>query len=135
MASNDSGTDLATVPLIALNMAVRKKLGLYLNPRNPVAADWMAVAEAMGFTYLEIKNYETCKSPTVMVLENWQARCTDATVGQLLSILEKVERTDVVEDLRSLIGARKSESFFSHLYVLRTNKLIHIRSAYNMLYE
>lgn len=134
MASNDSGTDLATVPLIALNMSVRKKLGLYLNPRNAVAADWMAVAEVMGFAYLEIKNYETCKSPTAMVLEDWQARCTDATVGQLLSILEKVERTDIVEDLRPLIGARKSESFFSQLYVLRTNKVIHIRSAYDMLY-
>lgn len=135
MASRDSGTDLATVPLIALNMSFRKKLGLYLNPRNAVAADWMVVAEAMGFTYLEIKNYETCKSPTLMVLENWQARCTDATVGNLLSILEKVERTDIVEDLRPLIGARKSESFFSYLNVLRTNKLIRIRSAYNVLPE
>ncbi|XP_026218963.1 myeloid differentiation primary response protein MyD88 [Anabas testudineus] len=95
--------DLETIPLVALNMTVRKKLGLYLNPRNTVAADWMAVAEAMDFTYLEIKNYEHLENPTSRLLENWQARSTDATVGQLLSILTKLERDDIVQDLRPLI--------------------------------
>ncbi|XP_044032547.1 myeloid differentiation primary response protein MyD88 isoform X2 [Siniperca chuatsi] len=104
MACADSEVDLGTIPLIALNVSVRKKLGLYLNPRNAVAADWMAVAEAMGFTYLEIKNYEASKSPTKTFLEDWQARSTDATVGKLLSILAEVERKDIVEDLRPLIG-------------------------------
>nr|XP_040022922.1 myeloid differentiation primary response protein MyD88-like [Gasterosteus aculeatus aculeatus] len=103
MACVDSEVDLWVVPLVALNMSVRKKLGLYLNPRNAVAADWMAVAEEMGFNYLEIKNYEGTKSPTESVLEDWQARCTDATVGKLLSILEEVERRDIVEDLRPLM--------------------------------
>uniref|UniRef100_A0A3B4UZD9 MYD88 innate immune signal transduction adaptor n=1 Tax=Seriola dumerili TaxID=41447 RepID=A0A3B4UZD9_SERDU len=82
--------DLEQIPLIALNVTVRKKLGLYLNPRNAVAADWMIVAEAMDFSYLEIKNYEA-------------ARATHATVGKLLSILTKVERNDIVEDLHPLI--------------------------------
>lgn len=100
--------DLETIPLVALNMTVRKKLGLYLNPRNTVAADWMAVAEAMDFTYLEIKNYEHLENPTSRLLENWQARSTDATVGQLLSILTKLERDDIVQDLRPLIGALKA---------------------------
>ncbi|KAM9337537.1 myeloid differentiation primary response protein MyD88 [Symphorus nematophorus] len=100
---SNSDVDLGTIPLIALNMTVRKKLGLHLNPRNTVAADWTAVAEVMGFTYLEIKNYEAFKKPTESVLEDWQARCTDATVGKLLSILEEVERVDILEDLRPLI--------------------------------
>ncbi|XP_068604089.1 myeloid differentiation primary response protein MyD88 [Brachionichthys hirsutus] len=91
--------DLENIPLVALNVTLRKKLGLYLNPKNTVAADWMAVAEAMGFSYLEIKNHESTKSPTVSVLEDWQARSTDATVGKLLSILRGVERNDIVEDL------------------------------------
>ncbi|KAK9527705.1 hypothetical protein VZT92_014244 [Zoarces viviparus] len=103
MACVDSDFDLWAIPPVALNMSVRKKLGLYLNPRNAVAADWMAVAEAMGFNYLEIKNYEASKSPTESVLEDWQARSTDATVGKLLSILEEVERRDIVEDLRPLM--------------------------------
>lgn len=98
--------ELCEIPLIALNMSVRKKLGLYLNPRNTVAADWMTVAEVMGFTYLEIKNYEACVSSTGRLLEDWQARCSEATVGKLLSILAEVDRGDIVEDLRPLIGTR-----------------------------
>lgn len=103
MAGTDSEVDLWTIPLIALNVTVRKKLGLYLNPKNTVAADWMAVAEAMDFTYLEIKNYEAFENPTKRVLENWQAQSSDASVGKLLSILTEVERNDILEDLRPLI--------------------------------
>lgn len=103
MAGLDTDVDLESIPLVALNVTVRKKLGLYLNPKQTVAADWMAVAEAMGFTYLEIKNYEAFKNPTKSVLEDWQARTTDASVGKLLSILKEVERNDIVEDLRPLI--------------------------------
>lgn len=102
--------DVWSVPLIALNIGFRKKLGLYLNPKNAVAADWMGLAEAMGFTYLEIKNFETVRNPTMVVLENWQARCADATVGRLLSILMKEERNDIVEDLRPLIGTLRELS-------------------------
>ncbi|XP_020568386.2 myeloid differentiation primary response protein MyD88 isoform X1 [Oryzias latipes] len=103
MAGCSSDVDLWTVPLVALNVTVRRKLGLYLNPKNTVAADWMTVAEEMGFTYLEIKNYEASKNPTKTVLEDWQARSKDASVGKLLSILTEVERKDVVEDLRPQI--------------------------------
>ncbi|XP_029004451.1 myeloid differentiation primary response protein MyD88 [Betta splendens] len=103
MACADSSVDLWAIPLVALNMTVRKKLGLYLNPKTTVAADWMAVAEAMDFTYLEIKNYDSSENPTRKVLEDWQSRSTDATVGKLLSILSNVERNDIVEDLRALI--------------------------------
>ncbi|XP_018529317.1 myeloid differentiation primary response protein MyD88 [Lates calcarifer] len=103
MACAESKVDLETVPLTALNVTVRKKLGLYLNPRNAVAADWMAVAEAMDFSYLEIRNYEVAQNPTTRILDEWQARSTDTTVGKLLSILMKVERSDIIEDLRSLI--------------------------------
>uniref|UniRef100_A0A673CLZ9 Myeloid differentiation primary response protein MyD88 n=1 Tax=Sphaeramia orbicularis TaxID=375764 RepID=A0A673CLZ9_9TELE len=100
---SDSDLHLDSVPLVALNMSVRKKLGLYLNPKNAVASDWMAVAERMDFSYLEIKNFEGSRNPTLMVLEDWQARNTDATVGRLLSILMEVDRKDIVVDLRPLI--------------------------------
>ncbi|XP_042255564.1 myeloid differentiation primary response protein MyD88 [Thunnus maccoyii] len=103
MSDADSEGDMWSTPLIALNVSFRKKLGLYLNPRNTVAADWMAVAEVMGFSYLEIKNYESSNNATMKVLEDWQARSSDATVGKLLSILKEVERKDIVEDLRPLI--------------------------------
>lgn len=105
MACADPNVDLESIPLSALNVTVRKKLGLYLNPRNAVASDWMSVAEEMDFSYREIQNYVETKNPTAMVLDDWQARSTDATVGKLLSILKKVDRNDVVEDLQVYIGA------------------------------
>lgn len=92
-----------TIPLVALNVTVRKKLGLYLNPKNAVAEDWRTVAEKMGFSYLEITNFESSKNPTDAILKNWQAKKSEASVGKLLSILTEAERTDVVEDLRCLI--------------------------------
>ncbi|CAN9506314.1 unnamed protein product [Ophioblennius macclurei] len=99
----DVDSDLWSIPLIALNMTVRKKLALHLNPKHTVAADWMCAAERMGFSYLEIKNYEAFRDPTRALLEDWQAKTTEATVGRLLSILSELERKDVVEDLRPLI--------------------------------
>ncbi|KAJ8418786.1 hypothetical protein AAFF_G00002850 [Aldrovandia affinis] len=102
MAGN-SEIDYWSIPLIALNVKVRKSLGLYLNPSNTVAADWANVAEIMGFSYLEIKNYEKHDNPTKKILEDWQAGCKQANVGKLLSILEEAERTDVVTDLIKFI--------------------------------
>ncbi|XP_061820873.1 myeloid differentiation primary response protein MyD88 [Nerophis lumbriciformis] len=95
-----SSPDLFAAPLVALNMSVRKKLALYLNPKKVVAADWSLVAEEMGFSYLEIVNYRRLDNPTLRLLEDWQAGPGDASVGKLLSILEAVDRRDIVEVLR-----------------------------------
>lgn len=120
-AQCNSSVDFCSIPLIALNFGVRKRLGLYLNPRNAVAADWTALAEAMGFSYLEIKNYEKCENPTLSVLEHWQAKGSEATVGRLLSIVEEAERKDVIADLYSAIGElkHKTENTHFHAYKLQ----------------
>ncbi|XP_043923142.1 myeloid differentiation primary response protein MyD88 [Protopterus annectens] len=99
-----SSIDFNSVPLIALNMGVRKKFSLYLNPETSVAANWMALAEEMGFDYLEIKNYEREENPTMKILEDWQARCTKGgSVGLLLDFLRKIERDDILTDLSRFI--------------------------------
>lgn len=104
MACAQPDAELRSIPLVALNVTVRKRLGMYLNPRTTVAADWMALAELMGFDYLEIKNYEACRNPTLRVLDDWSAAsAASASVGELLSALERLERKDIVEDLRPLI--------------------------------
>lgn len=102
--ADSSSIDYSSIPLIALNFSLRKELGLYLNPRNTVAADWATLAEMMGFSYIEIKNYEKYDNPTAKILEDWQSRCPKATVGNLVSMLEEAERKDVVTELASLIG-------------------------------
>ncbi|KAG2458233.1 MYD88 protein, partial [Polypterus senegalus] len=96
--------DFDSIPVAALNVDVRNRLGLYLNPRNVVAADWTAFAEETDLSYLEIRNYEKYENPTRKILDDWPSRCSDATVGRLLNILAKVERQDIVEDLRPSIG-------------------------------
>ncbi len=102
MASKSS-IDYEAIPITALNCSFRKKLGLYLNPTNTVAADWRTVAEMMDFTYLEIKNFEKRDYPFEKVLTEWETR-PEATVTNLLSILEKAERKDVISDLKEIIG-------------------------------
>lgn len=117
MDDTDYKIDLCSIPLVALNVSVRKKLGLYLNPKHTVAADWTAVAETMGFSYLEIKNYEASRNPTKNVLDDWAARNSEASVGKLLSILEEVERKDIVEDLQPFIGAQPIQRLVNNFYL------------------
>nr|AAZ16494.1 myeloid differentiation primary response factor 88 [Danio rerio] len=94
--------DHEAIPVTALNCSFRKKLGLFLNPTNTVAADWRTVAELMDFTYLEIKNFEKRECPFEKVLTDWETR-PDATVANLLSILEKAERKDVISELKEIL--------------------------------
>uniref|UniRef100_UPI00398F078D myeloid differentiation primary response protein MyD88 n=1 Tax=Pristiophorus japonicus TaxID=55135 RepID=UPI00398F078D len=94
--------DFFSVPVIALNFGVRKKLALFLNPTSVVAADWTGLAEAMGFEYLEIRNYERLGNPTGKLLEDWQGK-EGSSVGRLLELLQKLERDDILEDLKPSI--------------------------------
>lgn len=96
---SDCRVDISTIPVTALNHGVRKKLGLYLNPSSTVAADWKDIADDLGYTHLEIRNYEVCQNPTMKILDDWAARCCDANVGKLLSIIENAGRKDIISDL------------------------------------
>ncbi|XP_054027328.1 myeloid differentiation primary response protein MyD88 [Dryobates pubescens] len=98
--ADSSPLDLHAVPMVALNYGVRRRLGLYLNPRAAAAADWTALAEEMGCDYLEIRRLEAQPDPTAALLEDWQCRCPGgATVGHLLDLLRRLGRHDVLLDL------------------------------------
>lgn len=116
MASK-SNMDYEAIPITALNCSFRKKLGLYLNPTNTVAADWRTVAEMMDFTYLEIKNFEKRDYPLEKVLTEWETR-PEATVAHLLSILEKAERKDVISDLKEIIGMSTRFYLYYIFYII-----------------
>lgn len=91
--------DMNSIPLIALNYTARQQLSLYLNPGSVVASDWTQLAEEMSYTYLEIRNFELSKNPTLTLLEDWEKKCFRATVGGLLELLKKIERNDILTDL------------------------------------
>lgn len=93
----------ASLPLAALNVRVRRRLSLFLNVRTAVAADWSALAEEMGFEYLEIRQLEAHADPTGKLLDDWQGR-PGASVGRLLELLAKLGRDDVLLELRPSIG-------------------------------
>ncbi|XP_042332417.1 myeloid differentiation primary response protein MyD88 [Sceloporus undulatus] len=98
------------VPLEALNVGVRRRLSLFLNPRSSLAAsDWRSLAEALGFSYLEIRLLEGRPDPTAQLLEEWPKRGPGpggegpATVGSLLRALRGLRRHDALQDLLPLI--------------------------------
>ncbi|XP_021243732.1 myeloid differentiation primary response protein MyD88 [Numida meleagris] len=98
--SEPAPADLHAVPMVALNYGVRRRLGLYLNPRAATAADWTALAEELGCDYLEIRRLEALPDPTAALLDEWQSRCPGgATVGQLLELLRQLGRHDVLLEL------------------------------------
>ncbi|KAF6100292.1 MYD88 innate immune signal transduction adaptor [Phyllostomus discolor] len=89
---------MSSLPLAALNVRVRRRLSLFLNVRAQVAADWTALAEEMGFEYLEIRRLERHDDPTGSLLDDWQGR-PGASVGRLLELLAKLGRDDVLLEL------------------------------------
>lgn len=93
----------SSLPLAALNVRVRRRLSLFLNVRTQVAADWSALAEEMGFEYLEIRQLEAHADPTGKLLDDWQGR-PGASVGRLLGLLAKLGRDDVLLELGPSIG-------------------------------
>ncbi|KAM5158106.1 myeloid differentiation primary response protein MyD88 [Mantella aurantiaca] len=95
--------DHNSIPLIALNYTTRQKLSLYLNPDAMVAKYWINLAEEMDYNYLEIKNFERFADPTSSLLDSWQKKHPRATVGELLKLLQKIERNDILTDLTPLI--------------------------------
>ncbi|XP_040208716.1 myeloid differentiation primary response protein MyD88 [Rana temporaria] len=97
------GLDYNSFPLIALNYTTRHKLSLYLNPDAVTASNWTILAEEMGYNYLEIKNFVRFPDPTTSLLDDWQKKHSNATVGGLLNLLQKIERDDILTDVTPLI--------------------------------
>ncbi|KAG8521506.1 Myeloid differentiation primary response protein MyD88 [Galemys pyrenaicus] len=89
---------MSFLPLAALNMRVRRRLSLFLNVRTQVASDWTALAEEVGFDYLEIRHLESHSDPTGRLLDDWEGR-PGASVGRLLELLSKMGREDVLVEL------------------------------------
>lgn len=64
--------------------------------------DWRMLAQHMNFHILEIENMKLIPNPTGEVLK--RAVTINATVGRLLEILSEMERIDVLEDCKTMIG-------------------------------
>lgn len=101
----------SVIPLEALNASCRRHIALHMNLEGTLnedidmVTDYRGLAELVGFSYLEIKNFEREKSPTEQLLADWTSR-TDLspTVGSLWEHLRTLDRIDVLTDSKKLIG-------------------------------
>ena len=82
-----------------LPLTILKKVSMQLNPRMVCGNDWRNLAGEFGCTYTEIKNYELEKDPTLEVLFAWWNEPGDRTVSNLMSIIKKLRRADVLKIL------------------------------------
>ena len=112
--------DYKCLPLKALRLTVRQKIGQYLNLEGTVveclddegytmdvSTNFNGLAELAGFDYLEIRNLERHKNPTLELLDCWTNKeSRNATVGYLWKYLKQMEREDILRDCRRAI--RKS---------------------------
>lgn len=89
------------VPLHALNMSVRSKLGTYLDPEGFVTGDYsndyQGLAEVIGFDFQDIKNFQRQNKPTQEMLYQWGTRPElSPTVDNLIKHLQTIGRSDDV---------------------------------------
>lgn len=90
----------------ALNNSSRRFLSMHLNPPVDMGLsaegfqkDWPGLADCMGKSHQFTHNLERFKDPTGELLLTWQTE-EGSTIGRLLSFLQKMDRYDILEDLK-----------------------------------
>ena len=80
---------------------------LLLPPRRGIGGDWRALADKMGYSYEQIRYFEAIpviqgRGPVFELISDFESR--GKTVSELLSLLNEINRPDVIEDLQKRIG-------------------------------
>ena len=111
----------SNVPLHALNMSVRNKLGNFLDPEGFVTGDYsndfQGLAEVIGFDFQDIKNFHRHRKPTQEVLYQWGTRPElSPTVDNLIRHLQTIGRADdVITECAHLISEDNKANEFIHI--------------------
>jgi len=114
MATASSGLMLhSDVPFCSLGTSTRTLLSKYLNPKrdslSPTTVrlqDWRGLAEVLGFTQLDVDNFDLKHNPTVEIIGEWIRVNPDVTIGQFIEALLQIERYDIIhsDDVQRLVG-------------------------------
>lgn len=56
-----------------LGFLARRELAIFLDHESPRGADWKGLADKMKFTYAAILSLKGKSSPTLALLEKWEA--------------------------------------------------------------
>src|SRR6266480_2155236 len=97
------------IPLTRVRPSSWSQLSLSLNPEQiipsdtGVSRDYRGLGEAMGFSHADVKNFQRSPDPTKAVIQAYHARNRGATVKDFLLMIEKIERFDVIDDLKPML--------------------------------
>ena len=98
---NNRASDTKRKPFFVrdLDSSIKSEVCQLLNKRSVLNRDFRGLAAKMTFENSEIKLFEQCDNPTDALLQEWGTR-REATVENLIKILEKMKRDDVVDILK-----------------------------------
>lgn len=94
---------LMRIPASAMSYRSRRILSMHMNPPKLYGDDWKGLADYMGFSMLEIQNFELNEDPMGKVMIQWTAR-RDSTFGALIEIIKILSREDVMTALEKPLG-------------------------------
>lgn len=77
------------------------RMQVLLLPSNP-GRDWKTLADKMGFPREEILYFDCRKDPVLDLISAYESK--GKTIPELLSLLEEMERFDLIGDLQKFIG-------------------------------
>ena len=89
-----------------LSNEARRRMDMLLLPPNP-GRDWKTLADKMGYSHEEILCFEsqTQRSPVIKLICNYESK--GKTISELISLLEEMERNDLMENLEDYLGKRR----------------------------
>ena len=89
-----------------LSYEAHLRMDMLLLPSNS-GRDWKTLADKMGYSHEEILYFEsqTQRSPVMELISNYESK--GKTISELKSLLEEMERDDLIEDLEDYTGKRR----------------------------
>jgi len=99
--------DLTKIPLLALRKATIAMLSSGLNSlkvlptEEGLPRDWRGLAHLAGLNGVETSRIASSNDPTEFLIKHWAA---EANVEQLFQFLALIDRFDVLDDSKQLIG-------------------------------
>nr|AQY56781.1 myeloid differentiation factor 88 [Sepiella japonica] len=88
-----------------LRVSSRRQLSLYMNMKSDLLSstgmcpDFRGLAELVGFSYMDIKQFESASDPTAVLLDTWNSSYHEtATIGKLCEMLAFLGRKDCITE-------------------------------------
>lgn len=100
----DGDTPLATEEKLLKDMCTKghERLVVLLQPSCPLGNDYRLLAAKMGYTNEDIKLLESSHEPVKELMIKYDTG--RRTIAELVSLLQQIDRPDVVQDLQPYIG-------------------------------